>query len=172
MAGRPFSPRPRPESEKSKVFFRRANAAQETIHGIDHLVKNVRAGRFERSLSALTAGGAIVTAAEIFFEHDKASFGNKWMWVPVVLGPIGAAAGIAGVVSKRAAKTVLPIVSATIVANGLQGLWLHGRGIKQKPGGWKNFRYNMEMGPPLMAPLLVTLVGGMGLLAAILRREK
>ena len=67
---------------------------------------------------------------------------------------------------------MLPIVSATIVANGLQGLWLHGRGIKQKPGGWKNFRYNMEMGPPLMAPLLVTLVGGMGLLAAILRREK
>ena len=27
-------------------------------------------------------------------------------------------------------------------------------------------------GPPLLAPLLVTMVGGMGLLAAILRREK
>ncbi|WP_349897626.1 hypothetical protein [Parafrigoribacterium soli] len=141
-------------------------------HGIDRLVRNVRTGRFERSLSALTAGGAVVTAAEIFFEHDKASFGNKWMWVPVVLGPVGAAAGVLGVVSHRAAKTVLPVVSATIIANGLQGLWLHGRGIRQKPGGWKNFRYNMEMGPPLMAPLLVTLVGGMGVLAAILRREK
>ena len=33
-------------------------------------------------------------------------------------------------------------------------------------------RYNMEMGPPLLAPLLVTLVGGMGLLASVLRREK
>ncbi len=33
-------------------------------------------------------------------------------------------------------------------------------------------RYNMEMGPPVLAPLLVTMVGGMGLLAAILRREK
>ena len=151
---------------------RRAKAAAEAVHGIDRLVRNVRTGRFERSLSALTAGGALVTAAEIFFEHDKASFGNKWMWVPVILGPVGAAAGVAGVVSHRAAKTVLPLASATIVANGLQGLWLHGRGIKQKPGGWANFRYNMEMGPPLMAPLLVTLVGGMGLLAAILRREK
>jgi hypothetical protein len=30
----------------------------------------------------------------------------------------------------------------------------------------------MEMGPPLFAPLLVTMVGGMGLLAAILRREQ
>jgi len=28
------------------------------------------------------------------------------------------------------------------------------------------------MGPPLMAPLLVTMVGGMGLLAALLRREQ
>jgi hypothetical protein len=146
--------------------------AVESAHGIDRMVRNVRTGRFERSLAALTAGGALVTAAEIYFEHDKASFGNKWMWVPVVLGPLGAVAGIAGVCNKRAAKTVLPLASATIVVNGMQGVWLHARGIKQKPGGWKNFRYNMEMGPPLMAPLLVTLVGGMGLLAAVLRREK
>ncbi|MHA3725262.1 hypothetical protein ACXR2T_15465 [Leucobacter sp. HY1910] len=149
-----------------------AHSIDEAVQGIDRLVRNVRTGRFERSLAALTAAGAVVTAAEIFFEHDKASFGNRWMWAPVILGPVGAAAGIAGVCSKRAAKTVLPIASAAIVANGVQGLWLHGRGIGQKPGGWRNFRYNMEMGPPLMAPLLVTLVGGMGLLAALLRREK
>ncbi|GAA5226211.1 hypothetical protein [Paeniglutamicibacter antarcticus] len=148
------------------------DTAAEAVYGIDRLVRNVRTGRFERSLAALMAVGAIVTAVEIYFEHDKASFGNKWMWVPVVLGPVGAVSGIAGAFSHRAAKTLLPIASATIVANGLQGVWLHGRGIKQKPGGWRNFRYNMEMGPPLMAPLLVTLVGGMGLLASILRREK
>ncbi|WEG07975.1 hypothetical protein PU630_12100 [Microbacterium horticulturae] len=120
----------------------------------------------------MTAAGALVTAGEIFFEHDKASFGNKWMWVPVVLGPVGAAAGIAGVASKRLAKTALPLASLTIVANGLQGVWLHARGVGQKPGGWRNLRYNLEMGPPLLAPLLVTLVGGMGVLAAILRREE
>ena len=142
------------------------------MRGIDKLVRDVETGRFERTLSALTAAGAVVTAAEIYFEHDKASFGNRWMWVPVVLGPVGAVAGIAGVASKTAAKTLLPVVSATIVANGLQGTWLHARGIGQKPGGWHNLRYNLEMGPPLLAPLLVTLVGGMGILAAILRREK
>jgi hypothetical protein len=135
-------------------------------------VQNVRRGRFERTMSGLTAAGSVVTAAEIYFEHDSASFGNKWMWAPIVLAPLGAVAGIAGVFSKRAAKTTLPAVSALIVANGLQGVFLHARGIHQKPGGFKNFRYNMEMGPPLMAPLLVTVVGGMGILAAILRREK
>ncbi|HEX3788997.1 MAG TPA: hypothetical protein VHW44_14120 [Pseudonocardiaceae bacterium] len=133
---------------------------------------DVRTGRFERSLSALTAAGALVTAAEIYFEHDRASFGNRLMWLPVVLGPIGAAAGVAGFFNAKAAHTALPITSAAIVANGLQGTYLHARGIGQKPGGWRNARYNLEMGPPLLAPLLVTMVGGMGLLASVLRRER
>ncbi|HEV7172663.1 hypothetical protein [Pedococcus sp.] len=144
----------------------------EVAHGIDRMVRNVQTGHFERSLSGLTAVAALVTAAEIYFEHDKASFGNRLMWAPVLLGPVGAVAGVAGVASHRAAKTALPIASAAIVANGLQGTYLHARGISQKPGGWSNWRYNMEMGPPLLAPLLVTVVGGMGLLAAILRRER
>ena len=133
---------------------------------------DVRHGRFERSLSGLSAVGALVATGEIFFEHDRASFGNKWMWAPVVLGPIAAVAGIAGVFSRTAAKTALPLAGAVVVANGLQGTILHARGIAQKPGGFRNLRYNLEMGPPLLAPLLVTVVGGMGILAALLRREK
>ena len=130
----------------------RQSAAGGTVHGIDRMVRNVQTGRFERSLSALTAAGALVTAAEIFFEHDSASFGNKMMWVPVALGPVGAVAGVAGFFSQRMAKTALPVASAAIVANGLQGVYLHARGISQKPGGWSNARYNLEMGPPLLAP--------------------
>jgi len=151
---------------------RRSTPISEGVHGIDRMVRNVETGRFERSLAALTAVGSLVTAAEIYFEHDSASFGNKVMWWPVVLGPVGAAAGVAGFLDKRMAKTALPLASAVIVANGLQGTYLHGRGIAQKPGGWSNFTYNMETGPPLLAPLLVTMVGGMSLLAALLRREQ
>lgn len=151
---------------------RQAAVVEAPLEGIDRLLRNVETGRFERSLSALTAAGALVMAAEIYFEHDKASFGNRLMWLPVVLGPVGAVAGVAGVVSKRMAKTALPITSAAIVANGLQGVYLHARGVAQKPGGWRNLPYNIEMGPPILAPLLVTVVGGMGLLAAVLRRER
>jgi hypothetical protein len=161
-----------PSSAEGGYPMRTRQTGNDALVGIDQMVRNVETGRFERSLSALTAAGALVTAAEIYFEHDSASFGNKMMWVPVVLGPVGAVAGVAGFCSRRMAKTALPITSAAIVANGLQGLYLHGRGIARKPGGWSNARYNMEMGPPLLAPLLVTMVGGMGLLAAILRREK
>jgi hypothetical protein len=143
----------------------------ESTHVLDHLVRNVRQGRFERSLSGITAVGALVTGAEIWLEHDRASFGNRMMWLPLAFTPAAAAAGVGGVFSKRLAKTALPIASAAVVANGLQGTYLHVRGIAQRPGGWRFARYNAEMGPPLFAPLLVCMVGGMGLLAALLRRE-
>src|SRR3954454_7311560 len=138
------------------MAIRRRGRVMDPVQGVDRMLRNVETGRFERSLSALTAAGALLTAAEIFFEHDSASFGNKWMWVPVALGPVGAAAGVAGVFSRRMAKTALPLASAAIIANGLQGTWLHLQGIRQKPGGLSNLRYNLEMGPPLFAPLLVT----------------
>jgi len=130
---------------------------------------DVATGRFERSLSALTATGAAITAGEIYLSHDGASFGNRMMWWPVVVVPTAIPAGIAGVFSRRAARTVLPLASAAIVANGLQGTYLHWRGIRQRPGGFT--LYNVESGPPLFAPLLASMVGGMGLLAALLRRE-
>ncbi len=130
---------------------------------------DVRTGRFERSLSALTAAGAAITAGEIFLSHDGASFGNKMMWWPIFVVPTAIPAGIAAVASRKAAKTVLPLASAAIVVNGLQGTYLHWRGIRQRPGGFT--RYNIEAGPPAFAPLLASLVGGMGLLAAVLRRE-
>ncbi|MFD1722462.1 hypothetical protein [Amnibacterium endophyticum] len=150
----------------------RGRFGRQELHGIDRIVRNIRTGHFERSLAGLTAVGALVTAGEIYFEHDKASFGKPLMWLPVILGPVGAVAGVAGVVSRTAAKTALPLASAAIVGNGLQGTYLHAKGIAQKPGGWRNIPYNLEMGPPLLAPLLVTVVGGMGLLAAVLRREQ
>lgn len=139
----------------------------------ERLLRNVRTGRFERTLSALTAAGSVITAAEIYFEHDRASFGNRMMWWPVVLGPVGGAAGIAGAWSRPMAKTALPLASLAITLNGIQGTYLHIRGIAQKPGGFRrNARFNIETGPPLLAPLLMTMVGGMGLVASVLRRER
>jgi hypothetical protein len=143
---------------------RAAGVAEEAVH-------DVRTGRLERTLSAVTAAGAVVSAVEIYFEHDRASFGNRLMWLPVALGPLGLAAGVAGVASERAARTVLPLTSALILGNGLQGTYLHARGVAQRPGGWRLFRYNVEMGPPLLAPLLMSMVGATGLLASLLRRE-
>jgi hypothetical protein len=137
---------------------------------LDRALRDVRTGRFERTLAGLTAVGAGITTAEIYLSHDGASFGNKMMWWPIAVLPAAVPAGVAAVFSRRAAHTVLPLASAAIVANGLQGTYLHLRGVAQRPGGIT--RYNLESGPPLFAPLLATVVGGMGLLAAVLRREE
>lgn len=146
--------------------------SQEVVHFIDRAVSNVEHGRFERSLSGLTAVAAMVTTAEIYFEHYKAGFGNKWMWSPVLVTPPVVVAGVAGVFSKRWAKTALPVSAAVYTLNGLAGEFFHARGVSRKPGGWKLASYNVPMGPPIAAPGPMCVVGGMGLLAAILRREK
>lgn len=150
----------------------RRTRTERTVYGIDRLLRNVKHGRFERSLSGLTAAAAAVTTAEIYFEHYRASFGDKWMWSPILVTPPVMVAGIMGVRSEWWAKTVLPITAAVYTANGLLGEYFHARGVSRRPGGWRMASYNVPMGPPIAAPGLMTVVGGMGLLAAVLRREK
>jgi hypothetical protein len=142
-----------------------------STHRIDRWVSNVEHGRFERSLSGLTAFAATVTTAEVYIEHYRASFGNKMMWSPIVVTPPVVVAGIAGVYSKRWAKTALPIASGIYMLNGLLGEYYHARGVARRPGGFSQASYNIPMGPPIMAPGLMSIVGAMGLLASLLRRE-
>src|SRR5689334_23685253 len=99
------------------------------------IVRNWRHGRSQRLLSAATAAAALPLGAEIYLNHYSGSFGNRWMWTPVVLSPTLAAAGVAGVASERAARTLLPAASALYVANGMLGVYLHLRGVAREPGG-------------------------------------
>jgi hypothetical protein len=134
--------------------------------------KNLLTGRFQKTLSALTAVSAVGLGVEIYLEHYKGSFGDKWMWTPIVLTPPLTAAGVAGVMSEKHARTTLPAVSALYALDGAIGVWTHIRGISRKPGGFHEATYNLVMGPPLLAPGSLALVGGMGLVAAVARREK
>ena len=135
------------------------------------LRRNLLTGRFQRTLSALTALSAAGLGFEIYLEHYKGSFADKWMWTPIALTPPLTVAGAAGVVSERAAKTWLPAVSALYAADGVIGVVTHLRGVARKPGGFSEATYNLVMGPPLLAPGSLALVGGLGLAAALAKRE-
>ena len=135
-------------------------------------LRNLRRGRVQRSLAAATAASALPLGLEIWFEHFRGSFGDKWMWTPVVLSPALTAAGIAAVRSRRAATTVLPAVSALYCLDGAIGIYTHVQGVRKRPGGFSEPLYNIVMGPPLLAPGSLALVGGMGLVAAVARRER
>jgi hypothetical protein len=154
------------------------------------LLGNLRRGRAQRTLAAGFLGGtlgggpnhppppaatalsALPLGLEIYFEHFRGSFGDKWMWTPVALSPLLSAAGLAGVRSPRAASTVLPAVSALYCLDGLVGVYTHIQGIRKRPGGFSEPLYNIIMGPPLLAPGSLALVGGMGLAAALAERER
>jgi hypothetical protein len=139
---------------------------------MSNLLKNLRHGRAQRTLAALTAASALPLGLEIYFEHFKGSFGDKWMWTPIVLSPLLTASGIAGVGSKRAATTVLPIVSGLYCLDGLIGMYTHIQGVRKRPGGFSEPLYNLVMGPPLLAPGSLALVGGIGLAASLAEREQ
>jgi hypothetical protein len=139
---------------------------------IGAIVRNLRRGRAQKLLAAATAFSAPPLALEIYLEHYKASFGDRWMWTPIWLTPPLTAAGVAGVFSERAAKTLLPAVSALYFLDGLVGIVTHVRGIRARPGGFREATYNLVMGPPLLAPGSLCMVGAFGLAAAIVKRER
>jgi hypothetical protein len=139
---------------------------------VGKLIRNIRAGRMQRLLAASTAFSAPPLALEIYLEHYKGSFGDKWMWTPIWLTPPLTAAGIAGVFSPKAARTVLPLFGALYALDGLIGVYTHFRGVEKRPGGFHEAHYNLVMGPPLLAPGSLAMVGTMGVLAGIMKREK
>jgi hypothetical protein len=134
--------------------------------------RNVSSGRMQRTLAGATAASALPLGLEIYFEHFRGSFGDKWMWTPVALSPALTAAGLAGMRSERAARTWLPALSAIYCIDGLVGVITHVRGVARKPGGFREPLFNIVMGPPLLAPGSLALVGGMGLAASALGRER
>jgi hypothetical protein len=136
------------------------------------LLENIRAGRMQRTLSATAALTAVPLTVEVWLEHYRGSFGDRWMWTPIAATPPLVAAGVAGVVSERAARTALPVAGALFALDGIAGIVTHARGVARKPGGFSLPAYNLVMGPPLLAPGSLVLVGGLGILAAFMRRER
>jgi hypothetical protein len=132
---------------------------------------DIRQGRFQRSLALVAALSAVVSGFEAYVQHQRGDFDDPWMWTPVWLTPPTAAAGLAAIVSRRATRTALPAASIASLADGVIGFGLHLRGVRRLPGGFKLGRYNLVMGPPIFAPLLLGIVGITGLIASMLRRE-
>lgn len=139
---------------------------------MEMLRDEIRDGRFQRSMAAITGLSAVVSGAEAFTQHRRGAFSNRLMWTPIWLMPPAAAAAIAAVFDERAAKRLLPAISAVVIADGIIGFIYHLRGIRRMPGGFHVGRYNVVMGPPVFAPLLMCSVGVAGILTGFLQRGR
>jgi hypothetical protein len=131
---------------------------------------NVARGRFQRTMALVSAGFAVLAGGEAYFEHLRGSFNRRLMWTPIWVTPPMVVAGIAAAFSQRVAEYVLPWTAAVTFLDGLLGFGLHLQGIQRMPGGFRNMQFNFTMGPPLFAPLLLSSVGLLGFIAALVRR--
>ncbi len=139
---------------------------------LEIVANHIREGRFQRSLALLTAATSVVSGLEVAYEHYRGSYSRRVMYTPVILSGLLAMAGVAGVFNRRAARTVLRLVSFVTLVDALIGFYFHVRGIKRKPGGWRLPMTNMIMGPPIFAPLLFGTSAYLGLIASYLQREQ
>ncbi len=153
--------------------------ADETSLTLEHpgqdleLIANaIREGRFQRSLSLLTAVTSIVSGLEVAYEHYRGSYSRRVMYTPVILSILLAGAGVAGFFSRRLARTVLRFMALVTLVDAAVGFYFHVRGIYRKPGGWRLPMTNMIMGPPIFAPLLFGTSAYLGLIASYLQREE
>jgi hypothetical protein len=139
---------------------------------LEIVANHIREGRFQRSLALLTAVTSVVSGLEVAYEHYRGSYSRRVMYTPVILSALLAIAGAAGFFSRRAARTVLRLVSFVTLIDALVGFYFHVRGVKRKPGGWRLPMTNMIMGPPIFAPLLFGTSAYLGLIASYLQREE
>jgi cytochrome bd-type quinol oxidase subunit 2 len=135
------------------------------------IANHVREGRFQRSLSLITAGASVVSGLEVAYEHYRGSYSRRVMYTPVILSAMLGGAALAAVFSRKAARTLLRFTSVVTLADAGVGFYFHVRGIQRKPGGWRLPMPNMIMGPPIFAPLLFGTAAYLGLIASYLQRE-
>lgn len=135
------------------------------------LEQHVREGRFQRSLALITALSSLAAGFEVGTEHYRGSYSQRVMYSPLALGAALAATSAAAIFNRWAARVALPFVSLAMLADGVVGFIFHVRGIARKPGGWRIPIFNVIMGPPIFAPLLLGVTGFLGLLTSFLRRE-
>lgn len=150
---------------KHETLARRADTTEAFV------VHHIREGGFQRSLALAAGLSSAVAGLEVTYEHYRGSYGQRIMYTPVILSGVLCVSGISAVFSRRAARTLLPAVSAITLADCAIGFGFHIRGIQRKPGGWRLPVFNIIMGPPLFAPLLFGTSAYLGLVASFLRRE-
>ena len=119
-----------------------------------------------RALAAVSAVALVGDTAEVALLHFRGAFHNPFMYLPVTVPPIAAAALAAVAIRpnprrRRIARRLLRIVNVL----GAVGTGFHVLGVSRNMGGWRNWRQTALQGPPTPAPISFTGLGESGLAA-------
>jgi hypothetical protein len=126
------------------------------------------------ALGSLSALGLTGTSMEAGVLHFRGAFQNPFMYAPVVIPPIAAVtlATAALTRSGQAHQAARALVRLTAWL-GIVGTAFHAWGVHRRMGGWRNWRQNLLVGPPLPAPPAFTGLALAGLAALeLLKTER
>lgn len=123
-----------------------------------------------RVLAGTCALGLAGNAGEVALLHFRGAYHNKAMWLPVTLAPVAAWLMARAALTGRATWITTGALGLT-AALGLAGSGFHAYGISRNMGGWRNWRQNLLVGPPLPAPPSFTGLALAGLGALLLMRS-
>jgi len=124
-----------------------------------------------RAIGALAGVGLIGTTGEAALLHFRGAYHDPFMWAPVVLPPIAAAALLRDVVQHERRRATTILLGAT-AALGVIGAAFHSYGVSRNMGGWRNWRQNLLAGPPIPAPPAFAGLALAGLGALLLMKQR
>src|SRR5438270_7814616 len=107
------------------------------LHDTAVVDQHIREGRFQRSLSLVTALSSLLSGLEVTYEHYRGSYSQQIMYTPVFLSVALFMTGVGAAFSRRVARTLLPVLSILTIVDGIVGFYFHVRGVARKPGGWR-----------------------------------
>ncbi len=114
-------------------------------------------------IATASAAGLLGTAAEAGLLHFRGAFQDPFMYLPVTVPPLAAAAlGVAAARPTAGSVRAARLLARATVAVGVLGVGFHAYGVHRNMGGWRNWSQNLQVGPPVPAPPAFT---GMALAA-------
>ncbi|MBN1945569.1 MAG: hypothetical protein JW797_07820 [Bradymonadales bacterium] len=121
-----------------------------------------------RALVFLVGLGILATVLSSVLDHARTPFVNPWLWIPTAVGVLGTIVSIAlGLIARpnRVDLTVFLVVMVLLIAVGLLGAYLHFHENLTAGGQFVPERF--IRGAPVLAPLLFSNMGALGLIALL-----
>lgn len=126
-----------------------------------------------RAYYFLVGLGALSTVISSVLDHARTNFENPWLWLPTVIGVFATVVAIAvGALRRLNAYDIMTYVAAMVlmIAVGVVGAWLHIDDSLTSQSRFVTERF--IRGAPILAPLLFSNIGALGLIALLSPREE
>jgi hypothetical protein len=120
----------------------------------------------ERILILFVGLAFLLIFIQVTLLHYRQNFRHWAMWVPVIETPIFALlAFIYAFYNPDWFYYVLLVVFSVAILSGLAGTYYHIKGVGERVEGYK--LRNFLTGPPPVLPILISAIGGLGLIALL-----